>query len=567
MPRIALLLLAAALLGVGLFVLFGQGGDPAGDVDGNFDHEDASDYTADPALRASGTSRRPPRGDTQPDGPSTPPPAKDVVWMAGTVIDAASGRPVAGASLRFERAGTPCPRLPRHGGPTGKKMPESSSVFPPEDIIHAATAKDGSFKITRPASLPNPGAHDLFTFAPGYVTGCACAVAGEDIIVRLQPGLNITGRVVDPAGRIIEGASVRAAPLEGVTPVPGQVAASVTDREGRFTLGGLIAGQVMLTAAHKQYMPVTVGPREVADQTPLELRLTPAFRVSFHLRSDDGQSIINPTVRWVTDGKPPLEYLGIVSGTPVGPAASERAELKTETLLIPCDRRTVDIEIKADGYLPWRTLAEPLPADGGEQMFPVTLVRDRTVGALRFRIVDEAGTLVPYSENKARASLAWLGPPNELPTSFVLTATDVLDLPSMKAGPYRVTITGPTFAPIVTDVTVVAGELTERKVTALPPAKLKVRFVAAERLTVRFRITKDGRLAGAIPEGIEPAEPGADPNAPLSATGGGEGLVLSGMAGGAHVIEVLSKALVATRRTVTLTPGETKEIEIEVQRR
>jgi ATP-dependent protease HslVU ATPase subunit len=134
----------------------------------------------------------------------------------------------------------------------------------------------------------------------------------------------------------------------------------------------------------------------------------------------------------------------------------------------------------------------------------------------------------------------------------------------MQAGPYRVTITGPKFAPIVVDVTVVAGELVERKVTAEPPAKLKVRFVADERLTVRFRVTKDGRLAGAIPEGIESAPQEADPNAPLSATGGGTGLVLSGMGGGTHVVEILSEELVAARHTVNLTPGETKEIEIEV---
>lgn len=568
MPRVALLLIAAALLGAGLFFLLGPGSGGGGDTDGDFTYEDGSDYTADPALRASGGTGKPPKdGNGANDRPKDPQPAKDVVWMAGEVIDAASGDPVGGASLRFEPMRQPCPRMPQHGAPKPDKQPASSSVIPAANIVHGVTAKDGTFQITRPAGAPNPGAHDLFVFAPGYVTTCLCAASGDGIVVRLERSVIVKGRVADATGRGLEGATVRAFPPEKERPVPGRASAAITDREGRFQLDGLTAGAVMIEAKHPAFMPTRVGPRETTDTNPLEIRLVPAYRVTFHLRSDDGESIVNPVVRWKTDGDPPAEELRILRGTPIGPPARKDAELRGDVLKIPCDRRTVDFEIKADGYLPWSTKGEPLPADGGERTYPVTLSRDQTVGALRIRIEDKDGKAVSFKDSGSTASLGWLGPPDQMPTSFVLTASDVLDLPSLRAGPYRVTIRSPKYAPAEVEVTVVAGQVTEAKVRAEPPAKLAVRFSASEQLTVRFRVTKDGRVTLPFVEGKETpagAQPGAEP---LSASGGGAAVILSGFGAGAHVIEVMSENLVATRRTVTLTPGETAEVEIEVQRK
>ena len=107
----------------------------------------------------------------------------------------------------------------------------------------------------------------------------------------------------------------------------------------------------------------------------------------------------------------------------------------------------------------------------------------------------------------------------------------------------------------------------EKRAVIGPPAKLSVRFVAGEALTVHFRITQDGRPVLAFPEGKETAQPTGDAPEPLTAEGTGSALVLSGLGAGSYVVEVTSEELVATARSVRLTPGETEEVEIEVQRR
>jgi len=100
-----------------------------------------------------------------------------------------------------------------------------------------------------------------------------------------------------------------------------------------------------------------------------------------------------------------------------------------------------------------------------------------------------------------------------------------------------------------------------------PPAKLRIRFVAAEALVVHFRITQDGETVLAFPEGQDVAQPTGETPETLTAAGGGKGLVLSGLGAGSFGIEVTSADLVASSATVRLTPGETEEVEIEVQRR
>ncbi|MDJ0973501.1 MAG: carboxypeptidase-like regulatory domain-containing protein [Planctomycetota bacterium] len=569
MPRTALLLIAAAVAGVALFLVFGPLGDDTGSMDDDVGFDDDVAYEEDPTLRATGTGKRPDKdrngGGKNGDG-KTPPPAKDIVVLAGTVIDARTRAPLANAALRLEPAGTPCPRMPSHDPNAANPLESLDDV---QNVIDGRTADDGTFEITRPAGSPLPGPVDLFVLHKGYVTACVCRATGTDLVIRMEPGAAIAGRVVNTAGHPIEGAQVQAAPLEGEPRVPGVVAGATTDREGVFRLEGLAAGtSVMITADHPAHVPTTVGPRESGDTTPFDIRLVPAYRVTFQLRTDDGEPVKNPTIRWVTDGDPPVEDLRILKGTASGPPARRDSEMTTETLRIPCNRRVVDFEIKSDGYLPWALKGEPLPPDGGARTYPVVLERDMTVGALRIKLEDKEGKALSYAESKAElGGLTWLGPRDQMPTSFVMQASEVLDLPSMKAGPYRILVQGAAFAPVTLDVTVVPAQTTEKVLVVGEPAKLAVRFIASEPLTVRFRITQDGRVVRAFPEGKETAQPTAEGVEPLTASGDGEALILSGLGAGSYVVEILNKELVATTRTVRLALGETQEVEIEVQRR
>lgn len=568
MAKTVPLLIAAVIAGVLLFVVVDPGNDGGGGIDDEVGFDDELDYEADPTLRATGTGAR--RGEEANGGGTQgarrqPPPAEDVVVLAGSVIDARTRDPVAGAAIRLEPAGVPCPRMPSHDPAADNPL---ESVDDAANVVDAMTADDGRFEIVRPAGAPLAGPQDLFVMKRGYVTACVCHATGTELVVRMQPGARLTGRVLTTAGHPIEGAQVAAAPPAGQPRIPGLVAADATDREGGFGLDGLSGEAVLVTADHPRFMPRTVGPRKPGDPSPFDIRLVPAYRVTFQLRTDDGEPVKNPTIRWVTDGSPPAEDLRILKGSPSGPPARRDSEMTTETLRIPCDRRVVDLEIKSDGYLPWSVKAEPLPPDGGARTYPVLLERDMTVGALRIQLEDKEGAPLSFTASRAEVTgLTWMGPREQMPTSFVLQATDVLDMPSMRAGPYRLEVQSPAFAPVGLDVTVVAGQTVTKTLVVGPPAKLAVRFLAAERMTVRFRITQGGRVVRAYPEGKEALPPTSEGEAPLSAEGGGETLLLSGLGEGTYVIEVTSAELAATTQSVTLRAGETEEVEIEVQRR
>ena len=522
-------------------------------------------FVPGPMLESAGSGDLPGETGTRKERrkPESEPTGRLVDWLAGTVVDATTNRPLSGVSIRIEPAAAPCPRLPSHGRPTGNVDPLRSGIDLRE-VVNARSDAEGRFAIQHvPGS--HKGAVDLFAFADGYVTGCVCGIEDDmAIVVRLEPGKRIQGRVADPAGRPIEGAQVLAALPEGRTNMPGTTGETKSLEDGSFVLAELGTEAVVVMVDHPHYVPYASLPIDPGTGESQEVVLVPAWRLTFLMRSDDGEPLVHPTIQWKTSGEFPLASLELLAASPVGPPARPRSELRSEVVRIPTDRRTVDVEIKADGYLPWRTTDEPLPPDGGEREFAVTLERDRTIGSLAVRLVDEGGRPIHYVEAGAEVGLTWLGRPGDVSSAYVIEPADVLTLPGLKAGKWRLLLTAPGYGPSTTEVEVPAGGAGSVDVTMGPPARLRVRFRSPDRVRVEFRLLKDGRPVKAYPEVLEPTP--RDDTTRLATPEDG-GLVVSGLGSGAHVIEVLNDDLVPVRQAVTLEAGTLTDIEIEVRRR
>ena len=184
--------------------------------------------------------------------------------------------------------------------------------------------------------------------------------------------------------------------------------------------------------------------------------------------------------------------------------------------------------------------------------------------ALRMRFEDADGKPVSYGAMQGKPSIVRLDQKD--PGTVVLEGGETLFFPALPAGPYRIGVHSPHYAPVEQDVDVVAGEKNEATVKLRAPAKLKVLFTAPERLVVRFRIRRDGRILPAFPVGATEAGTQATGLQPLIAHGS-QGAVFTGLDAGPVTIDVTDPTLSAEAKTVDLREGETTEVEIEVRKR
>ncbi len=502
---------------------------------------------------------------------NAPPPEATDLFLRGIVLDDATGRPVAGALVWAEAAQAVCPRLPHResyrvlqeaGWATTYRQP--SVTLRPTSV---GTGPDGRFtwRVER-STAPGPRTHhDVFASAPGHVTAVVCdPTPGSEITIRLPKALRLKVLVTDQHGRPVPGATVRAAPSGDTPPLPGHAGVAGTDEAGRCEIDGLLPGEILVTADHPAFMPTAAEPFDPSLKKEVEISLPPAMRFSFTLRSDDGSEIHNPTLQWQTDGQPPHQDLLLLRATASGPPNAPAAEVQCAAVRIPCDHANVQFELKADGFEAIRPPAEPLPGEGGKKEGIVVLVRDTTLAPLRVRFVDPEGKPVPYGDLGA-------APPSILSLdgkeigSVTFVGGEALFFESLPAGRYRIGKRSPAYAPAEVDVDVRAGETNEVIVKLRPTAKLKVVFRAGERIVVRFRLRREGRILPAFPASAQDAGTSASGLSPLEA--GADGEVFTGLGAGSVTVDVTDPTLVAEAKTVTLREGETSEIEIDVRKR
>jgi hypothetical protein len=567
MARLGLLVLVLAALGGVVWLFLGaEGGAPRGAGLAR----DGEQTEAVPELRGAGLPLRTPR-ETPPGAPGfeggaqrpgEPGSTAFDAFLAGVVLADESGAPVEGASIWLDRHAEPCPRLPEA---TVDSVPRSL----PGAV--ARTDAEGRFALRLAREdVPASGTVDLFASAKGRVAAvvCAPAIPGE-VEVRLAKGLALAVEVRDPAGKPVEGALVRARPAPQTPAIPGHASLSfvpTTDKDGKTAIDGLLPGEILLDVDHTHFMPATVGPFDPVQGAVAVVELVPAYRVSFRLRTDDGRPPVHPTLFWETTGRKPKSDVALLpcpDDAGASPPGSD-GPAPCGPVPVPCDAAYASLEVKADGYAPWKNPRVALPSAGGEKVFDVDLRGDFGAGSVRVLLEDEQGQKIQAATARLGVAVSRLDP-GARPSAYVLEQTEDLRITSLPAGRYRLRITSPRFAPAEAEVAVVAGGETESSLRVRPPAKVRVRFYAPERTKVVFRVTQGGLPAEAIPENAVAAVDADGAAVPLAADA--DGIVLSGLASGTYAIEVLSENLVAPATVVRLVEGDTEEVEINVQPR
>lgn len=241
--------------------------------------------------------------------------------LAGVVLDA-GGAPAAGARVLLGRLEGPMAALmldmgeappsapaakaepghPPEGGPAGGgrvvRRAEKGMMFTiggggaaglgGPAPLEARVDEQGRFSF---AAVP-PGQHTLQAFRRGERPAreeleLAEGERREGVTLRLAPGLSLALRVVDPAGRPVEGARVL---LIG----RGPGGARSTDAEGRLELAGVEQPELTLSIEAQGFVPLhtTVRVPEEPEAPPVELVLRRgATLVGTVLRKSDGSPV------------------------------------------------------------------------------------------------------------------------------------------------------------------------------------------------------------------------------------------------------------------------------------
>ncbi|HET9299385.1 MAG TPA: carboxypeptidase regulatory-like domain-containing protein, partial [Candidatus Polarisedimenticolaceae bacterium] len=206
--------------------------------------------------------------------PDQPQVSQDVVVSGGGIAGMVTGSdnaPVANAVVRATPE--PPPQQPRIGG------------------SGAQTKADGSYTIDG----LEPGTYKVRAMAPGKKPAEATTTVGDDgetarVDLRLEPGRSLRGRVVDPRGNGLQGASIMAAPA-GTTTVDGSMM-GMTDASGGFEIIAPSDGPVDLTAVAGGYSPARatgiVAPDD-PDAAGVVLTATPGGRIRFRILGADGK--------------------------------------------------------------------------------------------------------------------------------------------------------------------------------------------------------------------------------------------------------------------------------------
>jgi len=206
--------------------------------------------------------------------PDQPQVAQDIVVSAGGIAGVVTGpdnAPVSNAVVRATQ--DPPPAQMRIGG-SGSQ-----------------TKADGSYTIDG----LEPGAYKVRAMAPGKKPAEATATVGDDgtvarVDLRLEPGRSLRGRVVDPRGNGLQGASIMAAPAGSVA-FEGSML-GITDVNGAFEVIAPSDGPLDVTALPGGYAPV-IQRNYIAPDDPdgpgLMLSASSGGRIQFRVVGADGK--------------------------------------------------------------------------------------------------------------------------------------------------------------------------------------------------------------------------------------------------------------------------------------
>lgn len=301
------------------------------------------------------------------------------IAIDGEVVDAADGRPVAGAALDL-----------RNGA--------GSAIFGDPPLTTATSDEGGRFTLD---GAPKEGGVTLLVTADGYARARVelrlPRDARERIRVELTSAATLRGQVVTQGGAAVARATVRVMPadrtdwIESATANGDFVGGSPpwletrTGPDGAFTVDGLTLERAWVALALSRDNGVTplsprLDPRALPDD--LVLTLPASARLAVHVLDDAGRAIDGARVRlgtWHT--------------------IRRRAETDTQGRFVfdGLAAGTQDVRVEATGRLP-RQLQIELTG-GGETVIDVQLERGATVAGV---VVDASGAPVAGAEVAVR---------------------------------------------------------------------------------------------------------------------------------------------------------------------
>ncbi len=218
----------------------------------------------------------------------------------GRVIDGAK-RPVAHAVVSARSAARGGPGFGGFGGPGGPP-----GMFGRRTPNATETDDDGRFVLDG----LEPGRFTLRVTADGFeqedLAGLE-AVEGrtlDDLLVVLQAGASVEGRVLGPDGAAVIGARVSLAGDEGGPGNFGGTASATTDGDGYYRLDNLAAGAVSVQATCESYPRAVRDAQLTAGANHVDLQFTGGQDVSGFVRDDTGAAVTRADVRLATGDRP-----------------------------------------------------------------------------------------------------------------------------------------------------------------------------------------------------------------------------------------------------------------------
>lgn len=215
----------------------------------------------------------------------------------GRVIDG-SKRPVAHAVVAVRTAQRGGPGFGGPGGPPGMLGRRNANAVETDD--------DGRFTVDG----LEPGRFTLRVTADGFeqedLDGLE-AVEGkslDDLVVVLQAGAYVEGRVLGPDGASVIGARVSLAGDEGGPGNFGGAASATTDGDGSYRLDNLAAGAVSVQATYETYPRAVRDAQLTAGANRVDLQFTGGQDVSGFVRDDAGAAVMRAEVRLATGDRP-----------------------------------------------------------------------------------------------------------------------------------------------------------------------------------------------------------------------------------------------------------------------
>jgi hypothetical protein len=158
------------------------------------------------------------------------------------------------------------------------------------------TGADGAF-----AFAPRPGVCRLEAERVGYKPLATTAHVPDNALrIVMDAGASVSGRVLDPDGRPVPGATVLALPvlLEDLIQDSQRIKPATTDAQGRFTIGGLLPGRLGLYASvhgkGRTREQVNLEPGE--QRTGVVLSLTATTLLEGVVLDDEGRPVAGAEV-------------------------------------------------------------------------------------------------------------------------------------------------------------------------------------------------------------------------------------------------------------------------------